>query len=75
MADIPMLQTATVGSATGFLFPSEKKKRPVKRRGKLWLLLSAGLRTVRMESKDLAGPEQHRTSNASAVERIKVGRF
>jgi len=26
-----------------------------------------------MESKDLAGPEQYRTSNASAVERIKVG--
>ena len=37
MADIPMLQTATVGSAAGFLFPSEK--RNAKRRGKLWLLL------------------------------------
>jgi hypothetical protein len=40
MADIPMLQTATVGSATGFLFPSEKST--AKRRGKLWLLSSAG---------------------------------
>jgi hypothetical protein len=28
-----------------------------------------------MESKDLAGPEQDRTSNASAVERIKSAGF
>lgn len=66
MADIPMLQTATVGSATGCLFPSHEKKSTAERTWQGLVAVECRSRTVRMESKELAGPEQDRTCTMPA---------